>query len=150
MNKKIILMLGIILNCATALPALSDCTISATGVAFGNYDVFSSSPVDMDGSVTYNCTSATPITIDLSQGTNGSYINRKLKKDASNELNYNLYLDAGRTQIWGDLSGSTTHHTNPTPTTGIDITIPIFGRIPALQNASVGSYTDSITATINF
>ena len=142
-------MLGIILNCTTALPALSQCTISATGVAFGNYDVFSSSSVDINGSVTYNCASATAITIDLSQGNAASYTIPRQLKDGSNSLNYNLYLDAGRTQIWGNgIGGITDHYINSSATTGTET---IYGRIPPLQtNAKVGSYTDSITATINF
>jgi spore coat protein U-like protein len=47
-------------------------------------------------------------------------------------------------------------HLFPVPVTrkyellGISVTITIFGSIPARQNASVGSYTDSVTVTINF
>ncbi|MHC5595081.1 MAG: Csu type fimbrial protein [Nostoc sp.] len=147
MNKKIILMLGIILNCATALPALSQCTINASGVVFNPYNVFVSTDNDSTGTITYTCTSGTPpFTISLSKGNATSYNPRQLK-DGSNPLNYNLYLDTARTQIWGDGTNSTNQYSSSNLTGNLTI----FGRIPALQNAKVGNnYIDSITATINF
>jgi spore coat protein U-like protein len=148
-NKKIILILGILLNCATALPALSGCSITVTPVNFGNYNVSATSGKTSTGSVTYNCTSATAITIDLSAGNATSYTSYRQLKDGSHSLEYNLYLDAGGTQIWGNgIGGITDHYINSSATTGTET---IFGIIRPLQSgAYVGNYTDPITATINF
>ena len=69
----------------------------------------------------------------------------------SNTLNYNLYRDAARTTIWGDGSGGTSFFQVSVlpllPTSG---TVTVYGRIPALQDAHTGSYSDSIVATITF
>ncbi|MEH2244839.1 Csu type fimbrial protein [Nostoc sp.] len=147
-SNKFILMLGIIFNCTTVLPALSECNVTISSVNFGSYDVFDGSNETSTGSIFYNCSSATPvptsITIDLSQGNGLSYTPRKLTF-GSNYLNYNLYLDAAGSQIWGDGTNSD-HYISSTLTD----TVTIYGIIPARQNAKVGNYTDSITATVNF
>jgi spore coat protein U-like protein len=70
---------------------------------------------------------------------------------SSNQLLYNLFVDAARTVIWGDGTGGTQFLLvrNPRPNNQ-DISVPIYGRIPALQDVRVGNYTNTITATINF
>jgi len=129
--------------------ATISCTISAVGVNFGAYDVFSASPNDSTGSVTYSCTSIKPsdrIMIDLSRGSAPTFSPRQMKKSGE-ILGYNLYLDAAHTQIWGDNTGGTTRvNIKPDPTA----TITIYGRIPAGNDVSAGSYTDTVIATINF
>ena len=129
--------------------ATISCTISAVGVNFGAYDVFSASPDDSTGSVTYTCTSIKPndrILIDLSHGNAPTFSPRQMKKSAE-ILTYNLYLDAARTQIWGDNTGGSSHvNIKPDPTA----TITIYGRIPAGNDVTAGSYTDTVIATINF
>lgn len=137
--------------CATdvARAALS-CTISAVGVSFGTYNVFSASPLDSTGSVTYNCSGivgASRINITLSRGGAPTFNPRQMFKSAVT-LNYNLYMDAARTTIWGDATSGTSRY-GPIKPISTD-TITIYGRIPAGQDASAGSYTDTVIATINF
>jgi spore coat protein U-like protein len=64
-------------------------------------------------------------------------------------LSYNLYLDASRTVIWGDGSGITSVH-GDSRASAAPITVTIFARISPQQDVSAGTYTDTITATINF
>jgi spore coat protein U-like protein len=137
--------------CATdaARGALS-CTISAVGVSFGTYNVFGASPLDSTGSVTYTCTGivgASRINITLSRGSAPTFNPRRMLKSGE-ILNYNLYLDAARTTIWGDATSGTSRY-GPIKPISTD-TITIYGRIPAGQDASAGSYTDTVIATINF
>ena len=126
------------------------CTISAVGVSFGTYNVFGASPLDSTGSVTYNCTgivAASRITIDLSRGGAPTFNPRQMLKSGET-LNYNLYTNAARTTIWGDATSGTSQYGPFTPiATG---TRTIYGRIPISQDASAGSYTDTVVATINF
>jgi spore coat protein U-like protein len=68
----------------------------------------------------------------------------------SEPLNYNLYLNAARTTIWGDGTGGTQEFTDHTPPFGRSIVVPIYGRIPALQDVSVGSFSNTITVTYQF
>jgi spore coat protein U-like protein len=126
------------------------CTISAVGVSFGTYNVFSATPLDSTGSVTYNCSGIgqNQITINLSRGGAPTFSPRRMLK-SSEALNYNLYLDAARTTIWGDATSGTSQYGPIRPSGGND-TLTIYGRIPAGQDASAGSYTDTVIATINF
>jgi spore coat protein U-like protein len=137
--------------CATdAARGAISCTISAVGVSFGTYSVFGASPLDSTGSVTYTCAGILPpnrITIDLSRGGAPTFNPRQTFKSAE-ALDYNLYLDAARTTIWGDATSGTSHYGPIRPIT--TDTLTIYGRIPAGQDASAGSYTDTVIATINF
>jgi spore coat protein U-like protein len=136
--------------CGTdAASGLGSCTITAVAVGFGTYNVFSGSPLDSTGSVTYNCISVlTTITINLSRGGAPTFTPRHMLRSAET-LNYNLYLDAARMTIWGDATSGTSHYA-VTPILLSNVTVTIYGRIPARQDVSAGSYTDTVVATINF
>lgn len=131
-----------------AQPVVS-CTIETTPVAFGGYDVFAPAPTDSTGTITYRCSRGNlSITIALGTGGGGTFTPRRMVRGGEG-LAYNFYLDASRTVIWGDGSGGTSVHQNPaTPAAPTGVTI--FGRIPAQQDVSAGSYADMVTATINF
>jgi spore coat protein U-like protein len=68
----------------------------------------------------------------------------------TDQLFYNLYRDAGRTVIWGNGGAGTQAYIVQNPPNNQDINVPIFGRIPALQNAGEGVYSDTITVTMTF
>lgn len=139
-------------TCGAPSRAAVTCVISATAVAFGNYDVFNVAHTTSNGSVKYHCTGyltgSGPITIFLGKGTSLTFTPRFMHNGA-NHLNYNLYRDAGLTQIWGDGTGGTTFY-SATAVNGVEVTVTVFGEIPASQDAHTGAYTDSVKATINF
>ena len=131
-------------------PAHATCSISASSVSFGAYDVFASAPLDSTGSVTFNCTANEKnISIMLNTGSSGSFSARTMRKTGET-LNYNLYLDAARSIIWGDGTGGTQYYFDKNPPNKKDVVVTIYARTPAGQDAATGSYTDTITATINF
>lgn len=81
--------------------ALAVCSLSSTSISFGIYDVFSTSPLDTNGSIVYRCGSAdNNISISLDRGGASSFSPRQML-NGSQALNYNLYLDAARTIIGG-------------------------------------------------
>jgi spore coat protein U-like protein len=126
------------------------CTISVTSVAFGTYNVFTTTAVDSTGTITYQCNSkATNISISLSDGSSTTYSPRTLRK-GSEILQYNLYSDAARTTVWGDGTAGTSVYTNANPPNNSNVTVTVYGRIPAQQDVSAGSYTDTVSAVINF
>jgi len=145
------LILAALLIAPRSAAALGSCSFGSTvGVNFGASDVFNTIPTDSTGSLTYTCISVLgTITIDLSRGSAPSYFPRQMRKGAET-MSYNLYLDAARISVWGDGTGGTSHYGPVTPPLASPVTVTIYGRIPAGQNVSVGSYTDTITATINF
>jgi spore coat protein U-like protein len=153
-RNKLFLFLGISLAWLVAArpgAAQRSCTISTpTNVVFGNYSVYGALPVDTTGRVRINCNgAANSVIVDLSDGNAFSFTPRYMLKGIE-QLTYNLFLDSTRTTIWGNNTGGTSHYgpTNPPNNTNVNITI--YGRIPAGQDVSAGSYTDSITATVNF
>jgi spore coat protein U-like protein len=135
--------------CVFFSPVMAACTISTTSVSFGAYDVFNAAPRDSTGNVVFNCNRRDPITIVLDRGGAPSFNPRRMLK-GSEPLNYNLYLNAARTIIWGDGSGGTQVYSDARPRRNQNVIVTIFSRIPAGQDVSSGSYTNTITATINF
>lgn len=118
------------------------CGLSVQGVAFGSYDPFSPANLDSAGNLAVSCD--VPYTLTLSSG-QGSYTGR-LMQNLSDTLAYNLYLDPARTTVWGDGSGGS----SSVSAAAGDRNHPVYGRIPARQNVSVGSYSDTIIVTLSF
>lgn len=130
--------------------ALAVCSLSGTSISFGNYDVFSTSPLDTNGSIVYRCGNAdNNISISLDRGGATSFNPRQMR-NGSQALNYNLYLDAARTVIWGDGTSGTQTYFIKNPPNNQDVTVPVYGRVPTGQNVSKGTYSNTITVTINF
>ena len=143
------LSLGLAVALAWSRTAMAACTISTTPVSFGTYNVFSSTPLDSTGSVTFNCDNRANITITLNNGGATTFNPRRMLK-GSEALNYNLYRDAAGTSIWGDGTGGTQVYSDPRTPRNQNVTLTIYGRIPAGQDVSVGTYRNTVTATINF
>lgn len=140
--------LAIFMLCATARVE-AGCSISTTPVSFGTYDVFSSVPLDSTGSVTFNCTKKEDIEIELNKGGASTFALRRMLS-GSETLYYNLYLDAARTIIWGNGNEGTQVYEQEDVPKDTNITVVIYGRIPAGQDVAAGAYTNTVTATLNF
>lgn len=137
-----------------------DCTVSATGVAFGVYDTTSTAPTDSTGGVTVRCNHLgggavkTNYSITLSAGSSGTYAQRRMRAGTA-VLNYNLFTDAARLQVWGNGTGgstlvASTLLVNPGNFAINEVSHPIYGRIPEQQAADTGSYNDTILVTLTF
>ena len=134
----------------------ANCTISTVGITFGAYDPVvanAETPVDANGSVTVACTNGATTTIGMNQGSNPTGTStaatpERQMSSGTDNLRYDLFQEAARTTIWGDVGTPTTVAYTSTGTA--ETTIDIFGRIPAGQDSSVGTYTDTVTATISF
>jgi spore coat protein U-like protein len=142
--------------CAPAHAAVTSCTVTATSVAFGTYTPLTPAPLTSTGTISLICTVTTrknTVTIDLSTGASNSFAPRTLTS-AANSLNYNLYLDAALTQIWGNGTGSSLEDsftiTRTRGTNQTSATATVFGAVAALQDPFPGSYSDTITVTVNF
>jgi spore coat protein U-like protein len=146
--------------CAAALSTVlaqaayaATCSIGAVvGVAFGSYDVFSSSAVDSAGSLTYRCDDVAAldtIMIHLSRGSSASFQPRTLIQGA-HQLQYNLYLEPSRSTVWGDGSSGTGQYGPTLPPNGSNVLLNVYGRMPSRQNVHVGSYSDTVVVSIVF
>jgi spore coat protein U-like protein len=153
-----LLTMVILLASKLSLAAVS-CSVSATGPAFGIYNPLNASPTYANGLVTATCTllSGGGTTVSLvssySTGSSGTYANRTLLSGA-NSLNYNLYYDAGYTQVRGNgtggsSTGSASITLTPAQPTG-QAQGTIYGRILASQDVAPGSYLDTIIVTVTY
>lgn len=136
--------MGIVLATA-AQSGWAGCSVNAQSVNFGNYSPFSSQPTDSAGNIGVTCDVITSYSIALSAG-GGTYTARVMTS-AGHLLYYNLYSDIGRNIVWGDGIGGVSSTLSGS---GTSVNHPVYGRIPARQNAYVGSYGDTITVTLNF
>lgn len=131
---------------------------SLSGVAFGSYDDGSSVPRDTTSDVTIDCArngGPQNLNITLSLGpssTSGSIGNRSMRLGSGAAINYNLYRDSSRALVWGQTPGvDTVSRSLSIPNkSSASTTFTIFGRISALQSASVGTYADSVVATVSY
>ena len=126
------------------------CSVSSGAVVFGRYDVFANTPLDTTGSITLSCTQPAPgPVIRISAGGSSSFASRSLTRD-SESLRYNLFVDAARTEVWGDGTGGSSTRSVTSPVDGQMYTLTIFGRVPPRQNVPAGSYGDSLFVTVDF
>ena len=146
--------LALLLTSARMSPAAT-CSVSTGGAAFGASTAFTVQQADVVFSVTVSCSGAAsehvPITIAAAQG-NGTYANRQMKT-ANWTVSYNLFVDSGRTQVWGDGTGITQSVSDTIVlVTGAqeDHGYTLYGRIPVQGNQSVGAATDSVTVTLTY
>jgi spore coat protein U domain-containing protein, fimbrial subunit CupE1/2/3/6 len=130
----------------------ANCTISTLPVAFGPYDpVVANAAADLlaTGTVTVACTKGTAATIDLGNGVNLAAGSRRMASGAPDFLNYALYKDAARTAVWGSgLAGGTTMAYAAASKAATSITV--YGTVPQAQDVTVGAYSDTVVATINY
>lgn len=149
----------------TAGYAFSACTVSISStspVNFGNYDVLSAIPNDANGNIAVTVVGCAPggppgppgesvdvtVVIEASPTPPGGFNPRWLQHPAFGDLlQYNVFIDAGRTVIWGDTASGGTGKTvnnlfNETRN------FPVYGRIPALQNVSGGAYTENLVVKV--
>lgn len=132
--------------------AAAVCTLTATPVGFGTLSA--SAATTATGSVTVTCTNGDALTIVLDAGTNASGTQRRLI-NGSSYLNYNLYQPtaAGTAQAspavaWGDGTGLGSSFA--TTSNGSAQVFNVYGQVPSGQTLTVGSYTDTVTVTLNY
>jgi spore coat protein U-like protein len=157
---RVLLAALAILLVPAARAAVSSCTVTVTGVAFGTYTPLTTTALPGTGSIVLSCTVTTRtnnVTIDLSTGLSNSYSPRTMM-NGTYPLNYNLYIDAAKTEIWGNGTGGSLVDTVTLTSTGggggggrtANATLNIYGAVAALQDPAVGSFTDTITVTVNY
>jgi len=132
-------------------PVSAACSVNVIPVVFGTYEPNVSSPIDATGAVNVTCDKKLAYLVRLDAGANskGAFTQRAMLDPIKGGLiHYNLYFDPALTQIFGDgTSGTVTASGN---SAGTNQQIHVYGRIPARQNVSVGSYSDSVTVIVEW
>lgn len=129
------------------------CRVTVGPVNFGIYMPLSPTSVDVIGQIDVRC-QAQPgsFTVLIGPGISGNQLARTLSAGGASILNYNLFVDAARTRIWGDgspptatVSGIRRDRGRPT-----FYNYPVYGRIFAGQPANPGTYNDTLVVTVLF
>lgn len=145
-------MLFLLLSCR----AFAVCDVAATSINFGNYDVFSTAPDESTGTITVTCTDRPPgVFVNIAIGASmnsGTFNPRQMKRAGGTDLlHYNIFTTAAAANIWGDgTSGTYTVTTAQRVRRNRPGVLTVYGRIPAGQNVSVGTYSDTVVVTINY
>jgi spore coat protein U-like protein len=145
-----LLLLGLLTAAVSAEAALR-CTVATPVLAFGTYNPGTPTPLDTSANVQIICRGGTGlVTIALGAGSSGNMEDRYMVS-GGNTLSYNAYLNAARTIIWGDGSGTTSVVTRiMTRPNRVVYSIPVYGRAFAGQDPAPGAYSDSVVVTAYF
>lgn len=149
MNKLLLLATLLLLNMLWSSKASALCSVNNSSLAFGSSNPLTDNTVDSTATITVTCLlSLSSYTIALSPGGSGTYSQRRMA-NGGNTLYYNLYTDAGYSQIWGNGTGGSVI-VNGGPKLLGSRNHTVYGRIPlsTQRSAMVGSY--SITMTITY
>jgi spore coat protein U-like protein len=128
---------SVVASCNITLPA---------SIVFAAYDPLSATPDDNTSqAMTIACSQGSVTHISLNYGSTVPLGPAAMGNGASGRLLYELHKDSLTGALWNgaDLQ------TGTAPSTAAR-SFTIYGRIPALQDVPVGSYTDTVTATVLF
>ncbi len=161
--RMLLAVLALLLGCGVAPMARADttCTVQPTTLAFGPV----TATAVRDATTTFNVTCNTTglavlgsarvrmcIGIGDGSGGVGQYLPRRMSS-GSNIVQYQIYRDSTRTQVWGATGNATVP--NPlvldfaysVPLLGGSLTqqVTLYGRVPSGQSLTVGSYTSNFS-----
>jgi spore coat protein U-like protein len=132
----------------TASATISNlCNVSASTLNFGSQGVLSAN-IDQTSTIQVTCTNTTPYNIGLSAGGGaGATVTTRKMTSGGNTINYSLYRDVGRTQVWGTTIGTDTVAATGN---GAAQTHTVYGRVPPQGTPAPATYTDTITVTVTY
>lgn len=142
--------------------AASDCSVTSVNLNFGVYDPAVATADDSVGSVTVTCRHVSGgadrinYTVTLSNGQFGTSAATRAMGSGTKRLGYNVFRDPARTQTWGNGTGGTVIASGALtigPGNGNNsktVVHNVYGRIPQLQDAAPGTYSDSMVVTLTF
>lgn len=140
----------------------TNCTISTTSVVFGSYDPIGAhrnSNLNSVGAVTVTCVKGTAPTIALGTGLHASGTTRRMRDAANTDyLTYELYQPSSNaagapcsfpgTTAWRTAGANLLSATAALSRAAR--TYNVCGTVPLGQNPRVGTYSDTVVATVNF
>ncbi|HYX46375.1 MAG TPA: spore coat U domain-containing protein [Sphingomicrobium sp.] len=140
----------------------TSCNISTSAVAFGNYDPIvanKTTSLNAVGSVTITCVKGTAPTIALGLGNNATGSQRRMKDAVSGDfLLYELYQPSSSAAgaacsfpgsvVWGSAGANLLTATSAP--SKVARSYNVCGTVSAAQNPTVGTYNDTVNATVNF
>lgn len=121
---------------------------TASDLDFGSHGVIDAN-VDQTSTINVQCTTGKSYNVGLSAGagTGATVAVRKMTGPASATIDYTIYRESTRTQLWG-----TTIPTDTVGGTGNGAIQPltVYGRVPPQTTPPAGLYTDTVSITITY
>jgi spore coat protein U-like protein len=134
----------------------ANCTITATAISLAYDPVVAnaSTAASTTGTIAIACTKGSGPSIGLSVGGHGGAVAgvTRAMANGSNLLGYELYQPAaapGNGGVWTDIAGANPLNAGVSPSKAAR-NYTVTAIVPAAQDVAVGTYSDTVTATVNF
>ncbi|MFN7751499.1 MAG: spore coat protein U domain-containing protein [Pseudomonadota bacterium] len=141
---------------AAASHAQVSCDLQVPAMSFGRIDVLAELPADRSlGSIDIICRNSGNLDVAMlvrtavSAGSGGTDSRRRMVGPGGISLEYNLFRDVSRTQLWR-ASGDAPTAINVGAQRQVSLQLPVFGRLYGPQTARPGAYADWLTVTLDF
>jgi spore coat protein U-like protein len=135
-------------NLQVTSSVVGSCTLSGGTLAFGTYVQAQTTPKDAQGTISLNCPAGINVTINMNQGGNPGGSGSRNMTGGAQSLNYQLYRDTTRSQVWGTGTGAAGGK-SVNPTVAGPQTHEVYGRIAPDQSPSfTGNYTDTVVVSL--
>lgn len=143
-------------NVGITTTVIANCNVSSAPIAFGSYDSLAAGATTATGTLTLTCSQGTTPSIAIGLGGNASGAQRRMIGAPGQFLPYNVYQPTANTPA-ATCTGATTDFPSAAP--GFALTAApstaarvynLCGSIAAGLSVPVGSYSDTVLATITF
>lgn len=125
----------------------SSCTVATTDMAFGVLDT-TVPRVDTTATITVTCASTTVFKIQIDNGDNASGSQRRMANGSGDFINYQVYRNNNRTQVWGL---APTSARNGIIVKGGSADYTAYGRLTGITPTTpTGEYSDMLTVWVEF
>jgi spore coat protein U-like protein len=129
-----------------SVTVVNSCQLSAATLNFGAFGDLNTA-VSGQTALAIQCSSGIPFTIALNGGlANAVNPSQRQMTLASKSITYGLYQDPAHQTPWGSAAGSTYGGTG----TASLQSIPVYGYVPVQTTPPVGTYSDTIVATVSY
>lgn len=124
----------------------ASCSVAASSAL--NFGTVSTIPanIDQQTSIVVNCSQGWPYKVGLGVGTGGGTTSARKLANGANTVDYVLYRDSTRTQIWGTSDSESLTGTG----SSADQTLNVYGRVPTQTTPAPGTYSDAVTVTVTY
>ncbi len=119
---------------------VASCEVDAVPMDFGNIPGQLTQSAIAEATINVRCTENANYQVFLDNGTSPGATGPAARqmRNGLNTLTYGLFMDPGRSQVWGATPGTAVSGVGA----GANRAIPVYGRIYAGQQAFIGLYTE--------
>lgn len=136
----------------------ASCTLSTNPLAFGSVTSTNTAPSLANGrfvqvNAVVNCTSDSPFNVGINYGANAAGFQRRMSNGATSFLNYDVFVNGFESVSYDLVSNYGSAANYNSPLTGNSLqpnNVPIYGVLSQQTTPVTGTYTDTLTVTVNY